>query len=182
MSAWVIVHFTQWLTNKLSIRIQHALAASLAVISILAFGIVSVRSAAVHLQRIALMQQDLPAYLRTMVRVWDSALVLKKHPEWTVLHLDFSSDMYYLPSNARGDIFGPARMSDFVGLTSAELVARMQKVDANALLLAGASRQIAKSRGYPVESPSDAIRQQPDFSQKFRLVHRSPESELYLIR
>jgi hypothetical protein len=55
----------------------------------------------------------------------------EKTSGWTVLHLDFSSDMYYLPSNARGDIFGPARMSDFVGLTSAELVVRMRKVGAN---------------------------------------------------
>lgn len=182
MSAWVIVHAVRWLASRFSTRIQHVLAASLAVISVLAFGVVSARSAMVHVQRIVSMQQDLSAYLRTKVRVWDSAEVLKKHPEWTVLHLDFSSDMYYLPSNARGDIFGPARMSDFVGLTSAELVVRMRKVGANTLLLAGSSREIAKSRGYPVESPSDAIRQQPDFHRNFELVHSSPESELYLIR
>jgi hypothetical protein len=77
MSAWVIVHAVRWLASRFSTRIQHVLAVSLAVISVLAFGVVSARSAMVHVQRIVSMQQDLSAYLRTKVRVWDSAEVLK---------------------------------------------------------------------------------------------------------
>lgn len=118
-------------------------------------------------------------YLRTQVRSYDVGQFLQQHPEIRIVHFDFTSDVYYLPTSAIGDVFGPGRAKNFTDLSTASLVCKLRSVGANSLLFAGHQREIAKRRGYPVQAVSDSLLARPDFADFFHLTYSTPEADLY---
>ena len=106
-------------------------------------------------------------FLRTQIKSFEISEFLQHHPEYRVVQIDLESDLYYLPANTIGDVFGPGRYRDFDGLSSAELANRLKSFRTNAILL---STQSAESQ---------RILERKDFLDYFVPIKKTSNAELY---
>ncbi len=151
-------------------------------IFLLLLSIAVVRSVPTNLSKIQASTQGRDKFLATQIRSYEIGTYLEQHPDIKIVHLDFSSDIYYLPLGTKGDTFGPARVTDFLGLSTSELVLKIKSIQANAILLPGDEHHIAQIKGLPLTSPSQEIKKSKNFDKYFKLVMKRPEAELYLLR
>lgn len=107
--------------------------------------------------------EDRSAFLKTQIKSFEIGEFLQQHPEYRVVQLGFESDLYYLPANTIGDVFGPGRYRTFDGLSSTELANKLVLFKANAILLSKKSGQL----------------KQIDFLDHFVLIKKTPSAELY---
>jgi hypothetical protein len=119
-----------------------------------------------HWKKVQVGSSERSAYLRNEIASFEIGEFLQSHPEYRLVQLGLESDLYYLPPNTIGDVFGPGRYDNFYGIPSAELAHRVRKFGANALLL-------SKENGYEKIRDSDA------FLEYFVLIKDSPKAELY---
>lgn len=115
-----------------------------------ALAIALVPSFSRHWNEIQVTQDERAAYLRTRISSFEIAEFLQRHPEYRLVQLGLESDMYYLPPNTIGDVFGPGRYAGFLGISPAELKERIRNFGANALLLSKAEdfQKIKNSTGF----------------------------------
>jgi len=113
---------------------------------------------------------DRSTFLKTQIKSFEISEFLRHHPEYKTVQIDLESDMYYLPANTIGDIFGPGRYNDFSRLSTMELANRIKSLQANTLLL---STQGVNSK---------KILERSDFLDYFAPIKKTTEAELYVLR
>ncbi|HEY0845009.1 MAG TPA: glycosyltransferase family 39 protein [Noviherbaspirillum sp.] len=135
---------------------------------IVGLGAVAVSDAMRQWRNIHPSEQGRAAFLRERIQSYEIAEFLQTAPGYRLVQIGLESDMYYLPSGTQGDVFGTARYSDLLGLTPAELAAKVRSLGANALLVS--AREAA------------GVTRHEDFGTYFHPVKKSAGAELYRIR
>ena len=108
------------------------------------------------------------AFLQSHIKSFEIGEFLKEHSAYRVVQIDLESDLYYLPPNTIGDVFGPGRYRDFDGLSSRDLARRLQFLKANAIVLPAKKSHL-----------SQRIVEAKDFSDYFVPIKKTPGAELY---
>jgi hypothetical protein len=111
--------------------------------------------------------EDRSAFLKTRIKSFEIGAFLQQHRQYRVVQIDLESDLYYLPPDTIGDVFGPGRYRQFDGLSSAELASRLRLLKANAILLSKKSAQ------------SKRIMDAGDFFEHFVAIKKTRDAELY---
>jgi len=110
---------------------------------------------------------DRAAFLKAHIAAYEIGDYLKSHPEIRIVQIDLESNLYYLPENTIGDIFGPGRYRDFYSLPTREMANRLRLFNANAILLSTESIEAIK------------IEKRPDFPLYFAPIKLTEKAGLY---
>jgi hypothetical protein len=121
-----------------------------------------------HWQDLTPQPQEKAAYLASHIASYQIGQYLALHPDCRLLQLGLESDLYYLPPQTIGDIFGPGRYRNFFGVPAKTLASRARALGANTLLLSK-------------ERPYQELASLPDFPVYFRPIKDSPGAALYSI-
>ncbi len=138
-------------------------------IVLMALLLASTTSAVKQWHKIQANSHDRAAYLRETLQSYEVAEFLRTRPDYKLVQIGLESDLYYLPPDTIGDIFGPGRYRDFLALSPADLAAKIKSVGANALLL-------------PTSETGSEIRNRNGFDQYFKLVLNTPGAQLYAVK
>jgi hypothetical protein len=179
LTAIVIRHAYQKLITKLnqnispskerkSILIQNILATFF----LLIFSVVITQSFGKHWNEIQATSETRSSYLRKQISSFEVAEFLKLHSQYRIVQIGLESDLYYLPPNTIGDVFGPGRYANFTNISSEELNHRIRNLGANALLLPNNSDNIGARK----------IKETVGFLRFFSLVKSTTGAELYELK
>jgi hypothetical protein len=129
----------------------------------------SVVSARKQWHNIQANSHDRATYLRKKVKSFEVVEFLRKHPNYKLVQLGMEADLYYLPPDTIGDVFGPGRYRDFLALSPPDLATKIKSLGANALLL-------------PTSGGTSDVRSHNGFDQYFKLVIDTAGAQLYAVK